>query len=194
MSRVRRVVTIGLIAGALLLVILILSDSTAAQPGTQPASPVVRIKAADTQQWSVLTPEDGTTRDGWPRPMLATGDEVCFGFENGALRPSRPSLARCVVIETPLAPDEIISLVLVEAGLDVWHIVMTGTSVSSIELTTTSGTAVADGRIHIADDVVVLRLARDSPLREIAWTSGRTTVACEPLGDSIETGRFCAAD
>lgn len=192
--RGRRLLVLAAGVLAAVVAVAIVTDRAESARGAQVESPAVVTTSAEFRAWRVLTPLDGSRRDGWPRPMVSVGDDICFGFENDAIgAPVRPSLARCVdrAELPPLGPSQVVSLVTVRSGRDVWHVLMTAEPVSSIEFRTSADGRVDDDRIHVDGRIVAARLATAEPIVELAWTIGRTETRCAPPGDVALDGRFC---
>lgn len=130
--------------------------------------------------------------------MISRDEGFCFGFENDVFgEPPRPSLARCVDPSTlpPLDSHQIVSLMTIEAGVDVWHVIVVPRPLSKLALTSGDradiAALVAADRIHIDGEVAVLRLERSSNIYAIEWRSGRTGVRCVPSEDAVLTGLLC---
>lgn len=183
-------------AGVVVVLVLVVAFGTnhdSPGAGTQLPSPAVAIASAEGRQWRRLPALDGSTREGWPHPMIAAGAEICFGFENDAIRPPRPSLARCIDRGDVGELDEqrLVSLVTVRSGRDVWHVLWMSAPPVAFDLRTVDGSPIDEGRIHIDGAFVALRLAETEPVGELTWRVGRTTTRCVPAIDLNDTGRFC---
>ncbi len=189
-----------LIAGVVALVAIagfVMLSGGASRPesdASQVDAPPTSLKGPGTRTWVELTPADGSARDGWPPPMLARGSEVCFGFGRLDFEPpTRPTIARCIdAFAVPdLGPSDMASLIVVIAGSDVWHVVQTGSEVESMRLVDAAGRELSAGRVHLAGDVVALRVPIDAELSELSWVSGRTRYVCTPAADAATSGAFC---
>lgn len=146
------------------------------------------------REWVWLTPVDRSVREGFPVPMIARGEQVCFAFGRVDFDPPRPSLSRCVQAdEIPeLQAEGLISLVVVRAGTDMWHLLSTGGELSSVRLAVGGGETIDEGRVHIDGELIALRLDTAETLTGMDWIIGRTRFVCTPAADAVETGDFCA--
>lgn len=194
-SRRRAVVVVIVLAAVIVGALLLLRDSDRPEvAGEQAPSPPSRVRGPGTRIFFELETADGSVREGWPPPMIARDDElVCFGFGRTDFRPPiRPTLARCVETDDipELSAHGLVTLMSVQAGTDTWHVVLTGAPPDSVELRE-GDTVVEQGRVHIDDDIVALRLRRGTDLSELSWITGRTRVTCSPPPGAAESGRFC---
>lgn len=181
---------------AVVVLVALLVDRDPPSSGSQVASVPVTLSSAAGRPWQLLPAVDGSTRDGWPRPMIASGVDVCFGFENLAFPPPpRPSLARCVdrAAIGRLDADQLVSLMTVRSGFDVWHVLLTGTPATAVDVRTVTGEPLDESRVHIEGPFVALRLPLSDPVDRLEWSAGRTVVRCVPPGDPNQDGRFCPA-
>lgn len=193
MRRARRAAVMAMVVGlGVVVVVLAIGGGREPQAGTQEISPAVTIASGASQPWVALHTVDGSTRDGWPRPMIARGPDICFGFENFGVAPARPSLARCADL-AGASPDhdQLVSLMTIRSGLDVWHVLMMGAPVDSVELRTAAGGVIDGARIHIDDDIVALRLPTADAVMTMSWRSGGVVTMCDAPADAVATGRFC---
>jgi hypothetical protein len=190
-------VATGVIAVAVVAVLLLFLDG-----GERPTvvadqydAPVVTVGSAGGRAWAGMTPVAGVQREGWPTPMVARDTEFCFGFGRVDFTPTRPGLARCV--EARGIPDVpangIVRVMMIRAGLDNWHVLITGSEAESFEVATASDGPLPQDRVHIDDDVVVLRLPSRLPVAEVSWVNGRSRYVCRSDLDAATSGRFCGS-
>jgi hypothetical protein len=154
-------------------------------------APPVTIGSGSSHAWSSLDEREGI-RSNWPVPMLARGVELCFGFGRVDFVPTRPSLARCVdrAALPELPANGVVPVMSVQAGLDVWYVLTTGSAVDSLDLRSSSD-AVGPERVHVDEDVIVLRLPAGARIEELSWVSGRTRFVCRPPAGVVSADRFC---
>lgn len=184
-------------AVAIVVAVVVLASGSGERPekaGEQLASPASRVRGPGTRDWIPLTADDGVERAGWPLPMIARDVELtCFGFGRVDFAEPRPTLARCVeTFDVPDVPaNGIVPLVIVQAGLDTWHLLQVGGDVGEVDLETGDGQPVGGGRVHTFDDLIALRLPASAELSELSWIIGRNRVVCEPAADAATTAEFC---
>lgn len=161
--------------------------------GVQFRSLDAAIGADGNRAWVVLTPVDRSVREGFPVPMIARGAQICFGFGRVDFDQPRPSLSRCVdADDIPELPAEgLVSLVVVRAGVDTWHLLATAGELSSVVLGADGGEPVDEGRVHIDGELVALRLDTGNTLTGMDWIIGRTRFVCSPAADAAQSGDFC---
>ena len=196
-ARPRRGLVIAVVAVALLGAYLVSADTDAPViDGHQLNTPYVRNTTATGRPWTAMPPLSGLTRDGRPGPMVADDGEVCLGFERLDHPPPRlPSIARCVApIDRDAIPaDGLVNLVRVEAGPDFWHLLEMSGAVEQVSVLGSNGPLTED-RIHVLDELVLLRIGRSEALTELRWRSGRAEVRCVPEPEAARTGQFCSLE
>ncbi len=197
-ARLRRTgafVLVGLVV-VVVAVFALGGDARPEMAGAQFPSLAARVQQPGTREWVELVPSDRSFREGFPVPMIARGDQVCFGFGRLDFDPIRPSLARCVEADDiPELPAEgLISLVTVRAGVDTWHLLATAGELSAVRVADGDGSTIDPGRIHLDGEFVALRLDTSADVTGIDWIIGRTRFVCTPDGDAAVSGRFCAPD
>ena len=173
------------------------SDNRPEGRGEQLAGPTARIAGAGNRPWVEVVPESGAPREDWPPPMIARGTEVCFGFGRVDFGPpTRPTLARCVeAAAIPELPSNgLVSLIVIDAGNDTWHVLATGGEVGSAGLTDADGNPIDPERVHIEGDLLVLRLSRTVELSDLSWIVGRTRLRCAPPAGAAVSSRFCGTE
>lgn len=156
-------------------------------------APVVTVGPAGGRAWAEMTPVAGAQSEDGPTPMVARDIEFCFGFGQVDVTPARPGLARCVdAREIPDVPaNGMVRVMMIRAGLDNWHVLITGSEAESFEVATATDGALPQDRVHITDEVVVLRLPSKLPVAEVSWVNGRSRYVCRSNLDAATSGRFC---
>ncbi|MGI9645848.1 MAG: hypothetical protein ACR2O6_11120, partial [Ilumatobacteraceae bacterium] len=198
-SWVRRhplVLVVAVAVVAAVVVFTVGGDDRPEESGEQLAGPTARIAGAGNRPWVEVIPQSGEPREGWPPPMIARGTEVCFGFGRVDFGPpTRPTLARCVeAAEIPEPPaNGLVSLVVIDAGNDAWHLLLAGGDVDSAGLTAADGTEIDPERVHVDGDLLALRLSRTVDLADLSWIVGRARIRCAPPAGAAVSGQFCAA-
>ena len=82
-TRSRRWIAV-LVGGGLIAVVVAVfiggGTSRPEEPGAQVPVPTARVRGPGTKIWTELVPTDGSVREGFPPPMIARGELICFGF------------------------------------------------------------------------------------------------------------------
>jgi len=183
----------GLVAAVGLSVLAFSGDARPEMVGVQYPSLTAQVGDPGRRDWVQLTPVDRSFREGFPIPMIARGDQVCFGFGRLDFEPIRPSLARCVEADDipELTAEGLIELVSVRAGADTWHVLGTAGELTAVRVAASDGSVIDDERIHLDGDLIVLRLDTESGVSGLEWIIGRTRFVCTPPADAVDTGLFC---
>lgn len=184
---------------AIVLAAIVFASGSGDRPqvqGEQSPGLTSRVRGPGTRTWIALTADDGVERAGWPLPMIAREVELtCFGFGRTDFEEPRPTLARCVeTFDIPDLPTNgIVSLVVVQAGFDTWHLLHVGGDATDVDLVDADGIRLDGGRVHTEGDLVALRLPTSTDLSELSWIIGRERIVCSPAPGAAQSAELCPA-
>ena len=192
-TRERTWVAVGLVGVAVLAWIVLRADPPAA--GSQRPGPEVSIAAAPTSGWEPMVSVGASRGEAYPDPMVWRGDRVCVGFGrvDFDVDDRRPSLARCVdrFATRSLDDGELMSLLMVESGPDMWHFVEVDSAVVGVSVELAEGGEVSADRIHVGGSTIGLRLEQGVDVDRIAWETASGTYHCATDPIVWETSIFC---
>ena len=173
----------------------VLSAGEQIRPGTQIEGQPVTLGLAALTGWTPLADLSGEPRPDFPEPMVWKKDRVCIGLSRVDFGPDdlRPSLARCVPNSTiaGLAPDAIVTIATVVAGLDTWHFIEAAGPVERVRVKVSDDGDLGGDRIHLAGSTFALRLTNGLDLERLEWGAGDITYRCTPDPMAWQTSDFC---